>query len=111
MANRWRVEFYSDDRGRIPAYEFVTSLAPGEHAAALRALDLLAQYGPRLGMPHARPIEGRLWELRAGPGRLFYFLYTGERFIVLHGYRKKTQRASRREIDTALRRMNEVLER
>jgi len=125
---RWPVEFYADARGRTPAYEFIESLPPGEHAAALRALDLLARYGPRLGMPHARHIEGLLWELRAGPGRLFYFPYLGElracesqlgkgdsqalkRFIILHAYRKRTPKAPKREIETAIRRMSDILER
>jgi len=105
----WRIEFYSDHRGRVPAYEFIEGLAPHEHAAALRALDLLARYGPRLSIPHARHIEGRLRELRAGPGRLFYFLHLGETFVILHGYRKKSQKASRQEAETAIRRMNDLL--
>ena len=106
---RWPVEFYEDGRGRLPAYEFIERLPPREHAAALWTLDLLAQYGPGLRMPHARHIEGALWELRAGAGRLFYFLCLGERFIVLHGYRKRTPKAPRREIEMAIRRMNEIL--
>ncbi|MHB0875410.1 MAG: type II toxin-antitoxin system RelE/ParE family toxin [Anaerolineae bacterium] len=109
FARTWRIEFYSDSRERIPAYEFIQSLAPQDHAACLRALDLLAHYGPRLSMPHARHIEGKLWELRAGPGRLFYFLDVGQTFIVVHGYRKKSQRAPKREVQTAIRRMNELL--
>jgi phage-related protein len=62
-------------------------------------------------MPYASHIEGPLWELRAGAGRLFCFMDTGERFILLHAYRKKSQKAPRREIDTALRRMREFQER
>lgn len=105
----WRVGFYTDRRGTVPAYEFIESLAPHEHAAALRALDLLVRYGPALSMPHARHVEGKLWELRAGASRLFYFLHLGEEFIVLHGYRKKSQQAPRREVETAVRRMYDVI--
>jgi phage-related protein len=108
-SDAWRVEFYTDDRGRIPAYEFIESLVPGGHAACLRAIDPLARYGPRLTMPHARHVEGKLWELRAGPGRLSYFLRMGRTFVILHAYRKASQRAPRREIETAARRMNELL--
>jgi len=56
----WRVEFYTDARGRVPAYEFVESLSAGEHAAALRVVDLLARYGPQLRMPHAGHVTGAL---------------------------------------------------
>ena len=77
----------------------------------LRVLDLLREFGPRLPMPYARHIEGDLWELRPGAGRLFYFLYTGRRFIILHGYRKKGRKAPKKEIATAHRRMMDFLER
>jgi phage-related protein len=73
-------------------------------------LDLLQEFGPLLGMPHARPV-GDLWELRAGPGRLFYFAYMGRRFIILHGYRKQGPKAPKREIETAMRRWADFLER
>ncbi len=107
---RWPVEFYVDARGRVPAYEFVESLPPGEHAAALRVIDLLARYGQQLRMPHAEHITGALWELRVGANRLFYFMHMADRFVILHGYRKKTPKAPRREIETAMRRMAELLE-
>ncbi len=105
------VEFYEDGRGRVPAYEFIESLEARGHAVVLRVLDLLREYGPRLSMPYARHIEGDLWELRAGAGRLFYFLYIGRRFIVLHGYRKKSRKTPKKEIATAKRRMIDFLER
>jgi len=107
----WFVEFYKDRRGRVPAYEFIEGLDTRAHAAALRVLDLLQGFGTRLSMPHARHIEGSLWELRPGGNRLFYFLHTGRRFIILHGYRKKGRRTPRKEIATAKRRMQDFLER
>lgn len=55
-------------------------------------------------------IEGKLWELRPGGIRLFYFVYIEERFVILHGFRKKGQRTPEREINIALRRMNEILD-
>ena len=103
----WRIEFHTDTRGRSPALEFIESLRAKEHAAMARVLALLREYGPQLSQPYTRQIEGKLWELRAGSGRLFYFLYIGKRFIILHGYRKKTQRAPRKEIDRAKRYMAE----
>ncbi len=105
----WRVEFYVDARNRAPALEFIKSMSKQEQAELLRVLELLAEFGVKIGMPHARPIEG-MWELRAGAGRLFYVAHTGRRFIVLHGYRKRSQAAPRREIETALRRWADFLE-
>ena len=105
----WSVEFYLDDRGESPVELFLLSLQPAERAAMLRGIALLATYGVQLRMPYARGIEGDLWELRAGAGRVFYFIFRGRRCILLHGYRKKTQRAPRREIEVARRRQESWL--
>ncbi|MHB0876283.1 MAG: type II toxin-antitoxin system RelE/ParE family toxin [Anaerolineae bacterium] len=37
--------------------------------------------------------------------------HAGRRFIVLHGYRKRSQKAPRREIETARRRLQDFLSR
>lgn len=90
--------------------QFLDALPIGERAVAGRVLRLLADAGVGLGMPHVRPVE-ELWELRAGPNRLFYIAHTGRRFIILHGYRKKSRRAPRQEIETARRRLRDFLSR
>jgi phage-related protein len=104
------VEFYRDRRGRVPAREFLDSLNTQERAEALRVLRLLREYGIHLGMPHARPIAG-VWELRSGPNRFFYVALRGRRFVVLHGYRKRSQTAPVSEIETARRRWAELIDR
>ena len=63
-----------------------------------------------LGMPHARPVQGKLWELRPGGIRLFYFAFIDHQFVILHGYRKQGMKAPEREIMVALRRMKELLD-
>lgn len=104
----WTIEFYIDARGRSPVYDFITSLSLSEQAAVYRDFDLLAEFGVRLGMPHARRVDD-LWELRSGPARVFYVSHTWRRFILLHGYYKKGQKAPRREIDTAKRRLADFI--
>lgn len=106
----WVIQFYRDRRGRSPVEDFLSTLPERERLEALRVIDLLEEHGLTLGMPHARPIAG-MWELRAGSGRVFYVAAVGRRFILLHGYRKKSQAAPQREIDTAQRRWAEVLDR
>ena len=77
----------------------------------IAVLDLLHEFGLALKLPHARPVTKGLWELRAGAGRLFYLAYTGRCFVILHGYRKKSQQIPRREIEMALRHWADYLER
>ena len=69
-----------------------------------------------MGAPHVRAIKGyrKLWELRVQTRqaiRLFYFAHTGRRFIILHGFVKKRGRTPPRELETAMRRMRDVLAR
>lgn len=106
----WKILFYSDRRGKCPPVEFINSLSFSEQAKVRNALRLLKEFGTNLNLPHARHIQDKLWELRPGGIRLFYFAFVEERFIILHGYRKKSMAAPKKEIDTALRRLKELEE-
>ncbi|MDZ4159157.1 MAG: type II toxin-antitoxin system RelE/ParE family toxin [Anaerolineaceae bacterium] len=88
--------------------ELIEELPAMEQAKIRNALRLLQEFGTNLGMPHAKPIQGKLWELRPGGIRLFYFAYIEQQFVILHGYRKQSQKAPGREIAIALRRMEEL---
>jgi len=106
----WQIFFYEDHRGKSPVLDFMNALSARDRAKVNNVLRLLEEFGMDLGMPHARRIKGRLWELRPGDNRLFYFLQVERKFIILHGYRKHSMKAPEKEIATALRRMQEFLE-
>jgi len=105
----WSIVFYKDHRGKCPPLEFINGLPTMEQAKIHNAFRLLQEFGTHLDMPHARHIQGKLWELRPGGIRLFYFAFIDQQFIILHGYRKQAMKAPEREIATALRRMKELL--
>lgn len=107
----WSIEFYTTARGERPVEEYIADLPKDERAQAVRDLDLLEEFGVALGMPYVRHIEGDLWELRPGPHRVFYCIVTGRRCILLCCYRKRSQRAPKREIARALRYMTDWWER
>jgi phage-related protein len=105
----WSVLFYKNHQGKCPPLEFIEKLPVMEQAKIRNTIRLLQEFGPCLEMPHARHIQGKLWELRPGGIRLFYFAYIDRQFIILHGYRKKGMKAPVTELATALRRMEELL--
>lgn len=105
----WRVVFYKDRRGRSPIAEYLNALPAVEQAAAAEAFRLLQEFGLSLGMPHAKHVSGKLWELRPGANRYFYFAYVGRRFVILHAYRKQSQKAPPQELALAERRLVEVV--
>ena len=62
-----------------------------------------------MGLPHIRPLEGKLWEMRMtgrdGIARAVYPAIQGRRLLVLHVFIKKTQTTPRKAIETALKRI------
>jgi len=91
----------------------IKALPADMQARYLRLVDTLEKYGPhRLGMPHIRPLEGKLWELRIrgrdGIARAIYATITGRRIAILHAFVKKTWKTPRRAIETAKRRLQEL---
>lgn len=83
-------------------------------ARFIRIAELLEDMGPqRVGLPHIRPLEGKLWEMRMqgrdGIARAVYAAVHGRRLLVLHVFVKKTQTTPRSALDTARKRL-EALE-
>ena len=79
-------------------------------ARFLHIAELLQDCGPqRVGLPHIRPLESKLWEMRMqgrdGIARAVYAAVQGRRLLVLHVFLKKTQTTPRKAIETALNRL------
>lgn len=82
-------------------------------ARFLRIAELLENFGPhKVGMPHVRPLEGKLWEMRMkgrdGIARAIYVARSGQKLIVLHIFAKKTQKTPRRALATAHMRLESI---
>ena len=79
-------------------------------ARFLHIAELLELFGPqRVGLPHIRPLESKLWEMRMqgrdGVARSVYAAVQDRRLLVLHVFVKKTQATPRSAIATALKRL------
>ncbi len=111
----WAVEYYRDVKGGEPVAEFIDSLPVGAQAKVFRLIDLLARHHVLFKEPYTKQIKGKIRELRivdaVGKIRVFYFGYTGRRFILLHGFVKKEAKTPKREIDIAEKRMQDYLQR
>ena len=75
-------------------------------------VELLAEYGPNLRLPHSRAMGDGLFELRprgrSGIGRAFYCFLVGKRIVVVHAFVKKTQQTPDKELKLARKRMKEL---
>lgn len=89
--------------------DFLNDLPKEERAEVDAILEDLKDHGLAAPLVSMRQIQGKLWELRISRSRIFYVLLGANTMVLLHAYKKQTQRAPRHEIDTALRRMNDLL--
>lgn len=109
----WNIEYYEFASGKRPVEEFIDSLDAKSQARITRTLDLLEEFGINLGVPYARHLERQLWELRVRHGRnryrIIYFLHTGQTFILLHGFAKKTGPVPRGDMEIAEKRRDDYL--
>ncbi len=106
----WEIDFYEDEKGNTPVQDFILSLPAKEMAKATWIIDLLEKTGINLGQPYVKHIEGQLWELRPQQNRILYFLYD-KIFVILHGFKKKTDKLPLREKEIAIKRMKDYIER
>ena len=90
----------------------IESWPPDVLADYARLVELVAEFGPSLRLPHSRAFGGGLFELRprgrSGIGRAFYCFVAGKRVIVLHAFIKKTQQTPERELKLARKRQKEL---
>ncbi len=111
MSMAWRILQYRNARGDYPVDAFIHRLPPREERIVRRYIDLLAARGPQLREPHVRRMTGTgrpLYELRPGAQRVFYCAVLDDAFVLLHAYRKKSQRTPLKELATAIRRYDEI---
>jgi phage-related protein len=105
---KWEIVYYSE-KVRLT----VEAWPVGIRASYARITEMMQTYGPVLGLPYTRHMGGGLIEIRArgaqGIGRAFFCTIKGNKIIILHAFIKKTDRTPMREMETARKRLIEVL--
>ena len=107
------INFFVSQTGRSPVQEFIKSLNKQDKAKVLGCLQSIQELGLDCPRVEFRQIEGKLWEIKvrtqAGGYRFFYITIKKEVMVLLHAYKKQSQKAPKNEIEIALKRLKEVL--
>jgi phage-related protein len=101
---RFSVELYETSRGQCPVAKFILGLSKTGEAKCYHELDLLEQFGVELGLPRVKQLTRVLWELRFTADHSairLLFMIDGSEFIVVHGFKKQSQKTPRRELAVA----------
>jgi len=114
----YEVIFYEDNRGQIPVKQFLDELeerakkdkrAKQLFERIFLYIEILEKSGTRAGLPYTRNIGDGIWELRPKDQRILFFGWHENKIVLLHSFRKQTQKTPKREIDKAKKEMNDWL--
>lgn len=101
-------EYFESSPGNMPAKEFIKSLDASTRRKFYSTVELLEDFGHRLGEPHAKYLGDSIFELRLmgreGAIRVLYFFFHQNRAIFTNGFLKKTNRTPERELEIAVKR-------
>lgn len=116
----YQIIFYEKSNGKSDVWDFLEQLrhksmkskdARIQYKQVLLSIELLQQNGNILPDTIAKHITEDIWELRPAHNRIFYFCCDGSNYILLHHFRKRSQKTPYREIEKAKAERNDYLSR
>lgn len=113
IIQKMKVLFFSSYSGRCYVEDFIDDLTVGDKAAVIAVLKDVETYGLSAVGCQFRQIEGKLWEIKIkapqGGYRIFYVMISSVEMMCLHAYKKQGQKAPKKELEVARKRLKEVL--
>lgn len=107
-----KVIYYKNDHGESPITIFLDSLNKSQQAKLIRIFSTIEEYGLLSILPHIKKLAGYpLWEIRIlgkDSIRILYIEQHKDRIVILHGFIKKNNKTPRREIQIAMKRLENL---
>lgn len=116
----YEIIFYEDEKNNKPVWDHMENLrktkdsnktARIEYNQMVLSIEMLKRNGTKNPANITKKLDEDLWELRPGNNRILYFTFTDDKFVLLHLFRKKTQKTPAREIEQAKREIKDYLQR
>jgi phage-related protein len=103
--------FYKTPGSNEPVRDWLKRLSDEDRRIVGRDVQKV-EFGWPIGMPYCRSLGNGLWEVRSdvtdGKIARVIFCVVRERMVLLHGFIKKTQKTSAKDLNLALKRMKEL---
>ena len=99
--------FYQTETGKEPVREWLLELSEAERKIIGTDLNT-AEYAWPIGMPVVRKLSSELWEVRSSLNNSIarvIFTVIDDKMILLHGFKKKSQKTPNTELRTAIQRL------
>ncbi len=104
----WEITYFITSSGESPAKEFLDSLQFRQKSKIFGIFENIQKYGLNSVIPHIKKLTGTpFWEVRVmGQDniRVIYLVVKSSTILVLHGFIKKTQKTSQRDLSLATKR-------
>ena len=108
-----KIVFYKKDNGREPVRENIFELQKNEIAEIFGVLLDIEKNGFNATRCCFRQIDGKLWEIKIKLPRMgyriFYTIIEIDVMILLHSYKKKTEKAPKNELEIGLKRLKDII--
>jgi len=107
---KYKIDFYLDDNGESELQKYIYSLsldslkdkdARIHYDQISLHIKLLRENGTNLSSKYTKHIDEDIWELRPGNNRILYFCWLEDTFVLLHHFRKTTDKTPKSEISKA----------
>lgn len=113
--DKFTIEFYETEKGKIPVEEFLISLDVKMRTKLMMLMKVLQEKGNELREPYSKHLEDGIFEIRGKIGtdisRILYFFYYGSKIVITNGFVKKTQKTPQSEIELAKKYRKDYIER
>ncbi len=113
LYSKLKILFYQTETGNKPVEEFILGLSRDDQALFRTHRDGIERDGFKYPYVVFKHLEGKLWEIKFkgldGNYRIAYVVVSGARMFWIHAFKKKTQKTPQNDLDTAFRRMKEIL--
>jgi len=106
-----KIVFYG--KKKRPVVDFIEQLTSKDQAKILACLKSIEELGFDCPRVEFRQISRKLWEIKIRTSsagyRIFYVTIQRKTLVLLHAYKKQSQKAPTKEIEVAEKRLAEVL--
>jgi phage-related protein len=107
------VVFYETGSGRSPVTKFIDDQPMRDQAIIIAVINAIEEDGLQAKGATFRQLDGKLWEIKikapSGGYRLLYVMLSANSMMLLHAFKKKTQKTPLNELAVARKRLAEVL--
>lgn len=101
----FKISYYQKPGGESPVRTFIENhrITPGkstriQYRQIMHSIKMLEMSGTRIGEPYTKHLEDGIWELRPGSNRVLFFFFRNDTFVLLHVFRKESQKTPKSEI-------------